>query len=1079
MRKKHLGKKIRIMLVLVGIILAVQCAFVSVAVAVVYVDSTATGVGNGSSWADAYTDLQVGINSAAVSSEVWVASGTYLPTLAPYISGGADRYLHFALRNGVAVYGGFAGTETSVAERDLAVNLTYLSGDIGVPEDISDNCYHVFFHDNDTGDALNNTAILDGFIITGGNANGSEEIHKNGGGMYNHETSPTIRYCTFTANASSSGVYITGGGGGMHNFYSSPVISYSSFVNNTTTRNGGGILNWGSAPQILSSTFSNNTAPNGNGGGIHNYSSNAVITSTTVNDNSAKQDGGGIANISSSPIISNCTFANNAITNGSSSMEMYNGWAGSGMPASNPSITNCTFRGTNSLSSTAMLNYASSPVVKNSIFWTGAYNEIKNVVSGTATVTYSVLTDITSFPGNGNSDVDPLLDANGLQDNGGPVKTVAIGFAGSADNTGTTTGAPATDARGVTRENPPDIGAYELITYTIGGSVSGLAATNNMVIQNNGADDTNITLDGDYTFTVPVEDGRTYDVTVSTQPVGTTKQSCSTSNGSGTVIGANVTDADITCVNLYTIGGTISGLASGNTVELQNNGGDNLIVSAGANDFTFATAHVDGTDYDVTVLTDPTTPNQICSITTGSGTIAGGDVGSVSINCVTTTYTIGGTISGLETGNEVILQNKGGDDLTLNSNDPFTFVTAIDDGSTYLVTVLTDPTTPNQTCTVTNGSGTVSGANVTDISVACTTNMYSIGGEITGLASGNTVRLANAGSIWQFTGNGPYTMSDVTDGVTYSVTVVTQPTTPNQTCSVLNASGTILGMPVTNIDVNCVTTTYTVGGSLTGLAAGNEVILQNNTGGNLTLNSNDSFTFATALDDGSSYSVTVLTDPTTPNQTCTVTSGGGTLAGGNVTDVSVACVTTTYTVGGSIAGLFAGNEVVLQNNDGDDLVVDADGTFTFATVIDDGSTYLVSVLTAPMTPNQTCTVTSGSGTLAGDNVSTVSVNCVTNTYTIGGVVTGLFTDNSVTLQNNTGDDLTVDANGNFTFATALDDGSTYTVTVLTQPETIIQTCTVINGDSTLSGIDVNSIHVECGNTFPWNMFLPAILTIKP
>ncbi len=145
----------------------------------------------------------------------------------------------------------------------------------------------------------------------------------------------------------------------------------------------------------------------------------------------------------------------------------------------------------------------------------------------------------------------------------------------------------------------------------------------------------------------------------------------------------------------------------------------------------------------------------------------------------------------------------------------------------------------------------------------------------------------------------------------------------------------------------------------------------------------------------------------------------------------------------------------------------------------DESTYLVTVLTDPASPNQTCTVTADSGTVYGDNVSTVSINCVTNTYTIGGVVTGLFTDNSVTLQNNNGDNLTMDANSNFTFATALDDGSTYTVTVLTQPETIIQTCTVINGDSTLAGIDVESVHIDCGNTSPWAMFLPAILNIKP
>jgi len=121
---------------------------------------------------------------------------------------------------------------------------------------------------------------------------------------------------------------------------------------------------------------------------------------------------------------------------------------------------------------------------------------------------------------------------------------------------------------------------------------------------------------------------------------------------------------------------------------------------------------------------------------------------------------------------------------------------------------------------------------------------------------------------------------------------------------------------------------YTVGGTVSGLATGNSVVLQNNGGGDLTVNADGGFTFATALADGSAYSVTVLTDPAMPNQMCTVTNGSGTLNGANVTNVSVNCTTDRFTVGGTLSGLAAGNSVTLINNGGGDLTVNADGGFT-------------------------------------------------------------------------------------------------------------------------------------------------------
>ncbi|MCP4105642.1 MAG: hypothetical protein GY749_08915, partial [Desulfobacteraceae bacterium] len=173
-----------------------------------------------------------------------------------------------------------------------------------------------------------------------------------------------------------------------------------------------------------------------------------------------------------------------------------------------------------------------------------------------------------------------------------------------------------------------------------------------------------------------------------------------------------MTNVAANCVNTYTIGGTVSGLTG--TLVLQNNGGDDLTLTAdGA--FTFATALADGSAYDVTVLTQPL--GQIGPITRGSGTLAGADVTNVAANCVNT-YTIGGTVSGL-TGT-LVLQNNGGDDLTLTADGAFTFATALGDGSAYNVTVLTQPA--GQTCTITTGSGTLAGADVMGVAANCVHN---------------------------------------------------------------------------------------------------------------------------------------------------------------------------------------------------------------------------------------------------------------------------------------------------------------------------------------------------------------------
>ena len=170
-------------------------------------------------------------------------------------------------------------------------------------------------------------------------------------------------------------------------------------------------------------------------------------------------------------------------------------------------------------------------------------------------------------------------------------------------------------------------------------------------------------------------------------------------------------------------------------------------------------------------------------------------------------------------------------------------------------------------------------------------------------------------------------------------------------------------------------TQYTIGGSVTGLS-GTGLVLQDNGGDNLSVTASGPFTFATKVNSGANYKVTVMTQPT--GQSCTVTNGTGT-ASANVTNVAVACTNTasSVTIGGSVTGL-AGTGLVLQDNSGDNLAVAQNGAFTFKTALASGASYTVTVSTQPSAPSQTCTVTNGTGTAGTTNVTNVTVACITS-----------------------------------------------------------------------------------------------------
>lgn len=292
---------------------------------ILYVDPNAPGANNGTSWADAFTDLQGALDIVATvpqTEEIRVAQGIYRPA-------GPDgsREATFGLVSGVAVKGGYAGLNVNGADgemidpntRDVEQYETILSGDINCddvevadPANLKDeptraeNSYHVV-----TCSGLDETAVLDGFTVTAGNANGSD-ANGDGGGMSNISGNPTVLNCAFIGNAACNG-------GGMHNSRSSPTVVNCTFSGNLGLMYwgfgaGGGISNtWYSSPALTNCTISGNVG--GGGGGICNFLfSCPTITACTISGNEAEDGGGMFSQDSSSSTITGCTISGNTAT---------------------------------------------------------------------------------------------------------------------------------------------------------------------------------------------------------------------------------------------------------------------------------------------------------------------------------------------------------------------------------------------------------------------------------------------------------------------------------------------------------------------------------------------------------------------------------------------------------------------------------------------------------------------------------------------------------------------------------------------------------------------------------------------
>ena len=433
-------------------------------------------------------------------------------------------------------------------------------------------------------------------------------------------------------------------------------------------------------------------------------------------------------------------------------------------------------------------------------------------------------------------------------------------------------------------------------------------------------------------------------------------------------------------------------------------------------------------------------------------------------------YALGGTITGY-TGTGLTLQN-GDETLTIAKGaTTFTFETKLATGTSFTVTAPTQPTSPSQTCTLTNATGTIADADLTNIEVACVTNTYVVRGAIEGYSGSGLVLANGSETLTISTGATSFAFTTkVASGASYSVSAMTQPA--SQTCTVSNPTGTVTSSDITDVRVVCVTNTYALSGTITGYTGSGLTLL--NGGETLTIATGaTTFAFTINVASGSAYAVTASTQPTSPSQTCTVMNGTGTVTTSAVSDIQVACTTNTYAVRGTITG-YTGTGLTLING-AETLPVAANATtFAFTTRIASGSTYAVTAGAQPTTPSQTCVVTGGFGMVAAADVTSIQVTCTTNTYAVGGTITG-YSGSGLTLMNGMQMQTVTSGATSFTFTNPISSGSMYAVTISTQPTSPSQTCTLTNATGTVGASAVNTIQVQCvTNTFPLTVNLTGL-----
>ena len=372
---------------------------------IMYVDKDAAGTQTGESWENAFNSLQDALllaENCSSITQIWVAEGTYYPDEGVGVTAN-DRSVFFSLQNDVAIFGGFNGTETMLSQRNWENNVTILSGDLlqndgSAFSNNEDNALHVVVA---RGQDITASAMLDGFTVTAGHADGDDINTSRGGGMQIRENaSPIVKNCKITYNQAT------------------------------------------------------------NGGGLHLIGINGTRTfiNCLIAGNVAQSGGGGVYGLGGTELFINCQFIGNRAIGGGTGGAVFLNSA-----SSNASFTNCSFSGNASLDVGAVIrnSHSRNTVMTNCVLW-GNSSEIYNTHSGNVKINHSIVEN--GYSGIGNLDIDPLFvsqpDFNLAPSNGGNLHLQACS---PAIDAGTSTGAPSDDYEGNTRpaNNGIDMGAFE------------------------------------------------------------------------------------------------------------------------------------------------------------------------------------------------------------------------------------------------------------------------------------------------------------------------------------------------------------------------------------------------------------------------------------------------------------------------------------------------------------------------------------------------------------------------------------------------------------------------------------------
>ena len=407
---------------------------------------TPDGSGNGSTWTQSLNgkDIQSAIDHAQ-TKQIWIAEGVYKPNSWPK-GGYSERMKHFSLRNGVSLYGGFNGTESSVDQRDFRNNLTVFSGDIGKESDSLDNCYHIFVNLD-----IPDSAVVDGFTITGSN----EDVYnifnlwyRDGGAMHNENASLKIANCIFSDN------YAVGNGGAVFNLCEPERIIFKiefdncSFVNNSSTGNGGAVISGDDYHNVFDGcSFINNTADESPA--IYSYGSEFSLTE----------------------IYNSLFYGNRSVGGGCISLDRRDRWS---ISEENNKVINCTFAknttsgigtgGIDLFNSSGMEHYID---IRNTVFFNNDSDDIYLFESVSPPDIYNCAFDyaleiphwgennITISPNNTGDPYSPYfcdpVNNNWMIQENSPLRDAGIW----------TDDVPLYDIAGYLRDSAPDIGCYE------------------------------------------------------------------------------------------------------------------------------------------------------------------------------------------------------------------------------------------------------------------------------------------------------------------------------------------------------------------------------------------------------------------------------------------------------------------------------------------------------------------------------------------------------------------------------------------------------------------------------------------